>query len=107
MSINTFFILASSSKSRFSILKNMGLNFKKINHRCNEKYHKKALLKFKYKPSKISLELSKLKAKSLKIQNKLIIGSDTIIDFKGKIIDKTTSLLRAKKKIQKLSPNIY
>ena len=36
----------------------------------------KKFLKLKYAPAKISLELSKLKAKSLNIKNELIVGSD-------------------------------
>jgi len=103
MSIDTFFVLASSSKSRISILKSAGLRFKKVKHNCDEKLYKKLFLELKYKPGKISLELSKLKAQSTNTQNKLVIGSDTIIEFKGKIIDKVKTTLNAKKKIKELS----
>ena len=103
MSIDSFFVLASSSKSRASILKNAGLRFREAKHRCDEKHYKKMFLALRYKPSKISLELSKLKAQSLNIKNTLVVGSDTIIGFGGKTIDKATNVSNAKKKIKKLS----
>ena len=103
MSTNPFFVLASSSKSRMSILRNAGLRFRGTKHRCDEKNYKKMFVCRGYKPSKISLELSKLKAQSINIQNTLVIGSDTVIDFGGKTIDKATSISGAKKKIKKLS----
>ena len=103
MSINTFFILASSSKSRILILKKLGLNFKKIQHRCNENYYKKKFIRLKYSPKKISLLLAKNKANKTRLKNKIILGSDTIINFNGKIIEKAKNIQEAKKKIKKLS----
>lgn len=103
MSINNFFILATESKSRILILKNLGLNFKKKQHNINEKLYKKIFIKLKYSPKKISLQLAKNKAKNIKINNTLIIGSDTVISFRGKIIEKAKSILKAKKNIKKLS----
>ena len=103
MSINTFFLLATTSKSRKLILKNLGLNFKTIPHGCDENYYKKKFLKLKYSPKKISLQLAKNKAKSIKIKNKTIVGSDTVINFNGKIIEKAKNILEAKKKIKQLS----
>ena len=98
MSIDSFFVLASSSKSRISILKNAGLRFRGAKHKCDEKYYKKIFLDLKYNPSKVSLELSKLKAQSLNIKNTLVVGSDTVIGFGGKTIDKATNISSAKKK---------
>ena len=103
MFINKFFILASESKSRNLILKNLGLNFKKAQHECDENYYKKIFIKLKYPPKKISLQLAKNKAKSIKLKNEIIIGSDTVINLNGKIIEKAKNLLEAKKKIKKLS----
>ena len=45
---------------------------------------KELFLVLRYKPSKISLELSKLKAQSVNIKNTLVVGSDTVIDLGGK-----------------------
>lgn len=105
MSINTPFILASNSKSRILILKRLNLNFKIKQHECDEEVYKKKFKVLKYSPEKISLELSKKKAKSisLKIKNKLIVGSDTVINLKGNIIKKVDSFNEAQKKIKKLS----
>ena len=105
MFINTKFILASSSKSRRSLLKNVGLSFYSINPKCNEELLKKKLLKAKKKPKAISSELSKAKAKSISnLKRKLlVVGCDTVIDFKGVIIDKARNIESAKKKIRMLS----
>lgn len=103
MSINTFFILASASKSRILILKNLGLNFKKTQHLCDENHCKKDLIALKFPPKKISLQLAKNKAKSIKIKNEIVVGSDTVINFSGKIIEKAKNFLEAKNKIKKLS----
>ena len=105
MSINTFFILASTSKSRRFILKKLNLNFKTIKPNCDESFYKKKFKKLNYSPEKISLELSKEKAKSVsnKIKNKLIIGSDTVIDYKNSIIEKAQNIKQAQQRIKKLS----
>ena len=105
MSINTFFILASTSKSRKFILKKLNLNFKTIKPNCDEGLYKKNFKKLKYSPEKISLELSKNKAKSVnyKFKNKLVIGSDTVINYKGSIIEKAQNLKQAQQRIKKLS----
>ena len=105
MFINTSFILASTSRSRISILKKLGLNFINIKPDCDEFYFKKKFKKLKYSSEKISMELSKLKAKSIstKIKNRLVIGSDTIIDCDGKTIDKANNIKDARLRIKKLS----
>ena len=103
MSINNFFILASGSKSRILILKNLGLNFEKIQHGCDEGYYKKSFLELKYSPKKISLKLAKNKAKNIKTKNEIIVGSDTVINLSGKIIEKAKNILEAKRNIKKLS----
>ena len=105
MVINTPFILASKSLSRKKLLKNNKLNFKQIKPRCNEFFYKKKLLKEKIRPDKIALELSKLKAKSISQikKNIVVVGSDTIILFDGKMIGKAKNMTEAKEKIIKLS----
>tara|TARA_B100001964_G_C14105309_1_gene541223 strand:- start:219 stop:815 length:597 start_codon:yes stop_codon:yes gene_type:complete len=103
MSINNFFILASQSKSRILILKNLGLNFKNKQHKADEELYKKKFVKLKYSPKKISLQLAKNKAESIKTNNKIIVGSDTVINFNGKTIEKAKNLLEAKRKIKNFS----
>ena len=84
MFINRPFILASKSKSRKFILESNNLNFKQRKPKCDESSHKKRLLRIKKTPLEISLELSKIKATSIskKIKNKLVVASDTTINFK-------------------------
>jgi MAF protein len=105
MLINTKFILASSSKSRYKILKQNGLNFTKQKPKANEDLIKKKLKKTKKKPSEIAKLLAEQKAKSISKKNpgKMVLGCDTIIVFNGKIFDKAKNYKQAKKKLEKLS----
>ena len=109
MLFNNRFILASSSSSRYKILKKNNLFFTKINPRCDEERVKKSMIKIKKPPQKISLELARLKSHSIsKIKkNILVVGSDTIIYFNGKILNKATSIKDAKKKILLMSGKIH
>ena len=102
MLFNRKFILASSSKSRFFILKNNKLNFQQVSPVCDEELIKKKKIKEKVPPKKISLYLAIKKAASIsKIHhNSLVIGSDTIIDLNNKIIEKAKNIEEAKKKTQ-------
>ena len=102
MIFNTKFVLASTSKSRYFILKNTGLSFYKRAPLCDENKLKKELLIKKNTPKKISLELARSKALSVskKIKNKLIVGSDTDIFINKKILNKAKNLREAKNKIK-------
>ena len=99
------FILASKSKSRALMLKNINLSFSQIKPICNEKKIKEQKAKQGMSPEKLSLFLAKEKAKSVSKKNnkKLVVGSDTIIELNGKIINKASSLKKAEKKIKTLS----
>ncbi len=105
MFINRPFILASKSKSRKFILESNNLNFKQRKPKCDESSHKKRLLRIKKTPLEISLELSKIKATSIskKIKNKLVVASDTTINFKGELISKAKNLKQVKKIIKNFS----
>ena len=105
MFFNNKFILASSSNSRYKLLKNNNLSFTKINPQCDEEALKKKMIKKKQRPQKISLELARLKSQSIsKIKkNILVVGSDTIINFNGKILNKAKNIKEAKKKILLMS----
>jgi len=102
MIFNTKFVLASTSKSRYFILKNTGLSFSKRAPLCDENKLKKELLIKKNTPKKISLELARSKALSVskKIKNKPIVGSDTVIFINKKILNKAKNLREAKNKIK-------
>ena len=96
------FVLASTSKSRYFILKNTGLSFSRRAPLCDENKLKKKLLIKKSSPKKISLELARSKAFSVskKIINKTIVGSDTVICINKKILNKAKNLREAKYKIK-------
>ena len=105
MFINKKFILASSSKSRYKILKQNNLNFLKKKPTCNEELIKKKLNKKNKTPIQIVKHLAKEKAKSVSINNtkQLVVGCDTIIIFHNKIINKTINFKTAQKKLKKLA----
>ena len=105
MFFNNPFILASSSKSRYKILKNNNLSFSKTKPKCNEDIFKKQLIKKNLTPKKICLELARLKSQSVSKNknNKLIVGSDTVISFNNKLLSKAKNIKDAKKKIKLLS----
>jgi len=99
------FILVSTSISRKKMLKNVGLKFKQLKPNCNEEKYKKKLLNKKKHPKKISLELSKLKAKSLcgLQKNILFVGADSTISFSGRLVEKAKNTKEAEKKLKALS----
>ncbi len=105
MVLNKRFILASNSSSRYRILKNAGLNFRVERPTCNEDYIKKQLLKKTTNVKKLPKLIAKEKALSISLKqtNDLVLGSDTIIIFNNKIINKAKTLKEAKKKLLKLS----
>jgi len=107
MLLNKQFILASNSASRYKLLKNAGLRFTKISPLCDEDYLKKKLINKNINKKNLPKILAKEKALSISIKKpkKLVVGSDTIIIFKNKIINKANNLDDAKKKLQKLSGN--
>lgn len=112
MLFNNKFILASSSNSRYNILKNIGLSFEKISPLCDEEELKTKMIKKKISPAKISLELARLKSKSISQlkKNKLVVGSDTVIKHNGNLLNKASNTKDAMKKILSMSGkshNIY
>tara|TARA_B100000700_G_scaffold37126_1_gene36647 strand:- start:1037 stop:1633 length:597 start_codon:yes stop_codon:yes gene_type:complete len=103
MLFNTKFILASESKSRKNMLKKNNLNFFQIPPKCNEEKIKSERKKISAKA--LSLLLAKSKAASIAEENKntLVVGADTVIELKKKIITKAKNKKEAKKKLKKLS----
>jgi len=105
MFINKKFILASSSKSRYKILKQNNLNFLKKKPMCNEELIKEKLNKENKKPTQIVKHLAREKAKSVSANNpgQLVVGCDTVIIFHNEIINKATNFKNAQKKLIKLA----
>ncbi|MDA9748708.1 Maf family protein [Pelagibacteraceae bacterium] len=106
MIINNKYILASSSKSRKTILDNCGFSVEQIKPLCDEEHIKKKIKKNK-KPSWIAKKLSLEKAKSISLhkahRNRFVIGCDTLIYLNKKIFDKAKNMKEAKNKLKKLS----
>ena len=99
------FILASNSASRKMLLKNAGLSFSSKKPLCDENHIKDQLLKKNINIKNLPKLLAKAKASSVsKINTKhLVVGSDTIILFNNKLINKAKTIEEAKKKLLKLS----
>ena len=105
MFLDNKFILASNSASRKVLLKNAGLSFFSKKPLCDEDYIKGQLLKKNINKEKLPKLLAEAKALSIS-KNKtkhLVVGSDTIILFKNKLINKAKTIDEAKTKLQKLS----
>ena len=107
MVVHKKYILASSSRSRYRILKNSGFIFKQVNPTCSEENIKKQILKLTKKPSLVAKKLSYEKAMSIskkqKYSNHYVIGCDTLIYLNNKIFDKAQNIEQAKKKLKQLS----
>ena len=90
-------ILASKSKVRKDILNSNGINCKVIPSNVDEDSIKISLMKESATPEIISKNLAELKANkvSLQFKNELVIGADSVIDLKGKIISKPTDRTQA------------
>ena len=78
------FILASSSPRRKRLLKKAGFNFSAIESDIIES------LDIRFPPEAMAENWAREKARSVsqKYPNKLVIGADTIINFRGKILGK-------------------
>ena len=83
-------ILASKSKVRKEILNTHGINCIVKPSNIDEDNIKESLLKEKATPELISKNLAELKANkvSKQINDKLVLGADSVIDLNGKIISK-------------------
>ena len=84
MKIIAPFILASSSPRRKRLLQKAGFNFSAIGSKVIEN------LDFKFPPEAMAEHWAREKARNVsqKYPNELVIGADTIINFKGKILGK-------------------
>jgi len=105
MLLDKKFILASNSASRKVLLKSAGLSFFIKKPLCDENHIKDQLLKKNINIKNLPKLLAKAKASSVsKINTKhLVVGSDTIILFNNKLINKAKTIKEAKKKLLKLS----
>jgi septum formation protein len=90
-------ILASKSKVREEILKKNNIFCQVVPSNIDEDTIKQSLLKSRATPELISKNLAELKANkvSQKITNEIVLGADSVIDLKGKIISKPTNRTEA------------
>jgi septum formation protein len=98
-------ILASKSKVRKKILEKNKIRCIVEPSNVDEDLVKKSLLKEKATPEIISKNLAELKANkiSLKINGKLVLGADSVINLKGEIISKPSNRVEAFKILSKLN----
>jgi septum formation protein len=82
------FILASKSPRRRELLEGAGYKFKVIASGVDEKEFDTG----KKSPCEYAKELAMAKAQSVagRNQNQIIVGADTIVDFKGRVIGKAS-----------------
>ena len=83
-------ILASKSKVRKKILDEYGINCEVQPSNVDEDLVKENLEKQKASPEEVSKNLAELKANkvSQKFNDKFVIGADSVIDLKGRVISK-------------------
>jgi len=86
-------ILASKSGVRKKILDDNNISSEVIPSNIDEDYIKESLLKEKETPKIISKNLAELKANRIseKNPNRVVLGADSVIDLKGKLISKPKS----------------
>ena len=100
-------ILASKSKVRKKILEKNNINCIAEPSNDDEDVVKQSLIKEKASPELISKNLAELKANkvSLKRMNDIVLGADSVIDLKGKIISKPENREEALEILKKLNGN--
>mgnify|MGYP001496906008 FL=1 len=98
-------ILASNSKVRKKILDENEIKCKVFPSNVDEESVKKSLLKQNANPEIISKNLAELKANkiSLKFNNEIVIGADSVIDINKELISKPKDREEALKILKKLN----
>ena len=98
-------ILASNSKVRKKILNENGIECKVFPSNVDEESAKEGLIKENSSPEVISKNLAELKANeiSLKFNNEIVIGADSVIDINGELISKPKNRAEALKILKKLN----
>ena len=98
-------ILASKSNVRKEILDKNKIPNEVIPSNVDEEVVKNSLLKEKATPEIISKNLAELKANkvSLKLQDSIVLGADSVIDLEGQLISKPESRDEALDILKKLN----
>ena len=98
-------ILASNSKVRKKILDENGIECTVFPSNLDEESAKESLINEKIGPELISKNLAELKANkvSLKFDNEIVLGADSVIDIKGELISKPKNREEALEILKKLN----
>ena len=102
-------ILASKSKVRKDILDNNGISCQVEPSNVDEDIIKESLEKQKASPEIVSKNLAELKANkvSQKFLDDYVLGADSVIDLKGKVISKPTNREEALKILKSLNGEVH
>ena len=98
-------ILASNSKVRKKILSKNGIECRVFPSNIDEELVKESLIKENISPELISKNLAELKANkiSLKFNNEIVLGADSVIDINGELVSKPKNREEALKILKKLN----
>ena len=98
-------ILASNSKVRKKILDENQIQCKVFPSDIDEEFEKKNFIKENFSPEMISKNLAELKANriSLKFNNEIVLGADSVIDINRELVSKPKNREEALKILKKLN----
>jgi len=98
-------ILASNSKVRKKILDENGIKCKVFPSNLDEDLAKESLIKENVSPELISKNLAELKSNkiSLKFNNEIVLGADSVIDINRELVSKPKNREEALKILKKLN----
>ena len=96
-------LLASKSPTRAKLLKNAGILFQAVGHGVDEEEVKLSMSS--QKPKDVAIKLSELKALKVSASNPnmFVIGSDQVLDHKGKLLSKASDKKTAEEQLKTLS----
>ena len=97
-------ILASGSNTRREMLQNAGLEIEIIKPRVDEEMMRDAMLAEEALPRDIADALAEMKARKVseKYPDRLVLGCDQVLDFRGELISKARSIEEARQQLIKL-----
>ena len=103
----TRLILASTSQTRMRLLTSAGIAFEAQPSRVDEDGVKTGLLAEGLPPSAVADALAEMKALRLSTNDPeaLVLGCDQVLDFEGRLIDKSESLAEARELLLSLRGN--
>ena len=97
-------ILASGSETRREMLQNAGLQIETIKPRVDEDMMRDAMLAEEAKPRDIADALAEMKARKIseKHPDRLVLGCDQVLDFRGTLYSKARTKEEAVQQLTEL-----